>query len=252
MLISVQRLSNTLSHWRSALFALALLPAMSYANYAAPLAQHNEAIQTTALYHVELLVFENTRQVDPDWHTMLDADGKAPVSQHRLLPQPAEVDDTIVPFQLLPSNQLRMKNEEQKLARQKNYHLLLHIAWRQPLPYKKSVETIHIVGGNAYNDEGKVLGNADLFGGTADLTPYIWQIEGSVQVFKGHYVELNTEFNLNDLPNVSQTPSNSVYQLDTYHLKQHRRLSNGELNYLDHPKFGILVLITPIKSHTTT
>ena len=36
-----------------------------------------------------------------------------------------------------------------------------------------------------------------------------------------------------------------------YHLSAERRISSGELHYFDHPAFGVLIKITPVKPSTT-
>src|SRR5262249_44146633 len=51
----------------------------------------------------------------------------------------------------LPKNDLVLTSEQRLLARNKNYHVLLHLAWRQRIPHPNQAQAIHIYGGNIYN-----------------------------------------------------------------------------------------------------
>ncbi len=100
-----------------------------------------------------------------------------------------------------------------------------------------------------------------------------WQIDGYVQIHLNHYLFINSEFNFREpttkqvnpdeffAPLASTQPSNvnhskvtseadqsldntiDVNYLQNYYFKQNRRVYSGDIHYLDHPKFGILIQI---------
>jgi hypothetical protein len=41
------------------------------------------------------------------------------------------------------------------------------------------------------------------------------------------------------------TADNPTPTLQRFRMKQHRRMRSGEIHYLDHPMFGVVVLATP-------
>lgn len=102
-----------------------------------------------------------------------------------------------------------------------------------------------------------------------------WTIDGFITVHLDHYLYLNAEFNYRQLEqqiikltdfehylqqddeeseqntvlaqgsdeSAQQTDIISLDYLKTYDFKQNRRLYSGDIHYLDHPKFGMLVQI---------
>lgn len=105
------------------------------------------------------------------------------------------------------------------------------------------------------------------------LPEHAWQIDGTVQIHLNHYLFINAEFNyrqvestlldveqmmqqvdpISQLINQQQEPSSELDQdnesqlevnyLQNYYFKQNRRVYSGDIHYLDHPKFGILIQI---------
>ena len=99
-----------------------------------------------------------------------------------------------------------------------------------------------------------------------------WQLDGYVQIHLNHYLFINSEFNYREpssklvdadefVLNAKFEPTNSekseqsseadqnlsqqveVNYLQNYYFKQNRRVYSGDIHYLDHPKFGILIQI---------
>ena len=69
-----------------------------------------------------------------------------------------------------------------------------------------------------------------------------YEVEGTVSVARGRYINLNVELLAPEPP-----PPGEAWQLerDGYALfAQTRRVRNGELHYLDHPRFGAVVRVS--------
>ena len=115
--------------------------------------------------------------------------------------------------------------------------------------------------------------NALTYPNQSNLPDSAWQLDGFVQIHLNHYLFINSEFNfrqpqsktldaqqilqqtglLNErkteqLETTSATDQNNkseveVNYLQNYYFKQNRRVYSGDIHYLDHPKFGILIQI---------
>ncbi len=105
-----------------------------------------------------------------------------------------------------------------------------------------------------------------------NLPKQAWQLDGYIQIHLNHYLFINSEFNyrqpasklvnaddfllngkfkLADNVQLEQsseadqslTEQVEVNYLQNYYFKQNRRVYSGDIHYLDHPKFGILIQI---------
>lgn len=120
--------------------------------------------------------------------------------------------------------------------------------------------------------------NELIYPGKTNLPKQTWQLDGFVQIHLNHYLFINAEFNYreprtelldpskflseqalqNNLapqaqnpqpiglsPELDQSPNEliEVNYLQNYYFKQNRRVYSGDIHYLDHPKFGILIQI---------
>ena len=70
------------------------------------------------------------------------------------------------------------------------------------------------------------------------------KIEGTVRVAVERYLHLYLDLKLVDTTLAFETDL-SEYDLPEFRMKQRRRMRSKELHYFDHPKFGVIALITP-------
>jgi len=114
----------------------------------------------------------------------------------------------------VPDSELQL-NAHAEALRRKGLTPLLHVAWEQP------------VGG---------LDNPD----------WLWldagQISGLVRISLGRYLHIDTDLAMQS----SAAPSGVIHSVD------HRRMRSGKLHYLDHPGFGLLVIIEPVDKTSET
>ncbi len=157
-------------------------------------------------YQIEMIVFSH------------------PTNQNLKSEQWPLVDKLKLPFsstelhrdKILPSSQWRLKQVHQQL--QKNhYPILMHLAWQQSTTEAQKEEIIHLQGG-ATVSSGK-------------------QMDGTLAISLQHY--FNLHFNLQFLmPSPSDTPFYA-------NLNQELRMRSNELNYIDHPFYGVIIEIFP-------
>ncbi len=160
--------------------------------------------------------------------------------------------------ELLPTTQWKLTSEEQHLRRHPDYHILLHEAWLQTIPSNAKKPTrIHLFGGKGYQHNGKVIAIDD-----TEIAPHYdqastWQVNGVMSLYLNRYI--NTQFNLafamptSQFEALNHNPQSAKpsHQAFTYlMLNQKRRTKSNELNYIDHPVYGILMKVIPIKKTT--
>ena len=127
-----------------------------------------------------------------------------------------------IPVWLAPGT-LHLQAEAQTLKRSAGYHLLRHLAWRQSVVDRKHAQDIELPA--ASND-----------------TPV--RVEGTVRVAVERYLHLYLDLKLVDTT-LTLNADFSDYDLPEFRMTQHRRMRSKELHYFDHPKFGVIALITP-------
>ncbi len=175
-----------------------------------------------------------------------------------LLDQPLEETPAPLPlpFQRLEDSAKQLRPALQHLRRIDRYKPLFHEAWQQPLESRRRSPDILITGGEEYGSH--------------------FELEGTVKISVERYLHIDTDLWLHRfLPNFGQQSTFQVPELpsragsdltsaDSYSpfsfivnepysvsrtvtLRQSRRMRSGEIHYLDHPLFGVIVLVTPLE-----
>lgn len=112
-------------------------------------------------------------------------------------------------FEMLPSSSLTLSDEAARLRRQ-GYAILWQGGWYQHIGTGRNPK-IRLSSGDG-------------------------RVDGVVQLDRSRYLHLRPDLLL------SRTAAGTPY-----HLQQSRRMRSGKLHYLDHPRFGILAIINPIR-----
>lgn len=157
---------------------------------------------------------------------------------------------------LLAPAATQLDNKAAALQRSSNYRVLFHKAWQQQLWQKRRAPAIVIRGGNTHAGHS--------------------QLEGSIKLSVSRYLHLSTNLWMSEfgepeagtgilLPEPSSQDSGEpldlaspgtpapmagagpVYAARVAQLQQERRMRSGELHYLDHPLFGVLLQVRTIK-----
>lgn len=110
-------------------------------------------------------------------------------------------------FQTLGTDELRLQDVWQRLEEASEYRPVFHRAWLQPGHEKAEARPARIS-----SDRGGV--------------------DGTVRLYRARYLHLEADLLL-------------TADGGRFRLKESRRMRSRELHYLDHPRFGLLVMVTP-------
>jgi hypothetical protein len=114
-------------------------------------------------------------------------------------------------FPPLPASRLKLTAIEEQLRRSRNYRPIAHIGWTQPGYARNAAPFIPV---------------DSLVSGASGLS-------GRIALSRGRYLHLTLDLTL-----MGQDGQR-------YTLRQSRRMRSTERHYIDHPKFGVIALITP-------
>lgn len=125
--------------------------------------------------------------------------------------------------QILPESSWRLRNAHLKLENN-HYPVLLHIAWLETANELRKKKIIHLVGGTTYQEER--------------------QMDGTLAISLDRY--FNLHFNLRFLMPWNSVKDNNQNPYFSFKIDESLRMRSNELNYIDHPLYGILIQITPM------
>lgn len=187
-------------------------------------------------------------------------------------------------FEYLDEQSLGLRKTRDALTRRNHYRVLFHETWLQPMTSPEKAPALILHGGKRYGDFYELQGYISLSASRfLHVQTDLWLSEFSVnhgQDF-GSLPQLpmepylvsqgpsegssNSQFQSDDSNMVNLTSQGNdstwavtesrwqqvdsdqspylVNQIST--LRQKRRMRSGELHYLDHPKLGVLIKITP-------
>ena len=186
-------------------------------------------------YDVEVIIFShNSQQYRNSELWPVDYELPQTETSQVLLP-PSGDSSKPVAFSRLADSALQLTSEAARIKSASDMELLLHMGWRQPgLPEEKAVAV------------------------KIDEDPE-QRLSGTLKLVLSRYLHINTDLvyreplsdsenaELNSMPaDVSTFSFEPRYQ--AYHMKQSRRMRSRELHYLDHPLFGMAILVTPYEN----
>lgn len=190
-----------------------------------------------------------------------------------------------VAFEMLPEEELQLSDTLKKLSRSPQFDTLLHVAWRQPTFDKEHSQTVLLYEGMTEPVPENTEENVSTTARTRALSdnklhvndhtdegPLNPQVIGTVQLSVARYLHLAADLiyrvpvserlaiPLPDLelwydrpyPTLSQHQG-PAYQLEKWNvihgfrLEESRRMRSKKVHYLDHPFFGVVVLVTPVE-----
>lgn len=169
---------------------------------------------------VELIVFEN---LDPSaiQAEIWPANPGAPALDNAI--ELAAAGASEKSWRLLLPTELSMGGVMQRLRNSARYRPLLHVGWVQPMDGSDRSPAVHVFSG--------MTGSGD----TPVSSP---QINGVAAVRRNRF--MHGDVDLLFKKNAAAAPI-------TARLDASRRLRNNEVHYLDHPLFGAIIKVTPIK-----
>jgi len=247
------------------------------------LAGNAYAAEDEPWYTVEVVVFENRAAGAGDTERWPDDPG-APDYAHAVTLVPAAGDKTTahgasavvsqpLPYETLDEDEMQLTTLVKRMASSQDYRPLLHIAWRQPatksedsppvristLPPATEDETATSAPVATSNDgpsEAATTETATVEGVQADASGAAANrpeatLEGTIDLSRNRYLHLDVDL-LYRPPATSQTAGLfSIFTADqpritAYRMHQHRRVRSKQLDSFDHPRFGLLTVVTPV------
>lgn len=187
--------------------------------FAAASAQQSSGLQS---YDVELVIFQHLgANATPEaWGLeSRGADGDLAIPDEDSSPfesQSAAPAAVTASFPALSASKYKLTAVEETLRRSRNYRPLAHFGWTQP--------------GYARSD-AKSFPIAAMIGDGTGLS-------GQIALTRGRYLHLTLDLVFEPAEENGQG----------FVLQQTRRMRSNERHYIDHPKFGVIAVITPTQS----
>ncbi len=161
----------------------------------------------TSAYDVELIVFRNLGAGgSAEQWSLASGVGDATADAESADPSAAETT-----FPKLPLERMKLNAIYDTLKRSRGYQPLAHIGWTQPATGRDTTRFVS-------------LGGLGLDAG----------VSGRAALARGRYLHLTLDLTYQPTGDDSR-----------YVLKQTRRMRSTEIHYIDHPRFGVVALITP-------
>ncbi|MGB5729800.1 MAG: CsiV family protein [Thiogranum sp.] len=192
-----------------------------------------EVDESTRQFDIELLIFRNLVGSDAgevwpvdfsDWF-----EEPADSAQPDTLTHPDTLTQAAVTW--LPKSQFRLTSQRNALARSAPYRPLVHLAWRQVVPDgRQRAKPVALPG--AGNNPNKAY------------------VDGLVRVAVERYLHLDLHLPASAAA-ATLPEAESEYGVPEIRLRQQRRMRSKELHYFDHPRFGVIALITPYEPTTS-
>jgi len=176
---------------------------------------HRAVVAAPPTYDVEIIIFRNN--VMSDAGEQWTAAGAAGLQPTRVFSQ----DE----FTELSPSLYRLDDIRGGLRNSSGYTVLLHRAWRQV-----GYDAAHAI---AYPIHALAANGRD-------------SIEGSVTLIRERYLHLDVDLTL--LTASSASPAlyaDGPGSRPAFHLREKRRMRSRELHYFDHPRFGMIAMVTP-------
>lgn len=184
-------------------------------------AVHADTTQPTSdWYQINIIVFEH---ITPD---ALTSELWLPITN------PPNVENLYTP-DLLPQDDGQLKAEKHRLERSRYYKILYDGSWKQQIPITNKAEPLRIT------DWVNING--------------VNQLDGTITISRQKYFSLTANLiltepiaYLNQFAIGNYDPGIANNNLISFEMQQTRRMKSKELNYFDHPLFGMLIKIMPI------
>ena len=138
---------------------------------------------------------------------------------------------------VLGTQNYKMSETIIKLMESENYNPLFHIAWRQNVYGANDAQAIHIT-----TDKFEpVIRNGE----TTELQQKNTSatVDGTITVSLKKYLHLNADLAYINIDGNSFFSDEEIPVV--FRMTESRRMRSKEVHYFDHPKFGMLALITP-------
>ena len=156
-------------------------------------------------------------------------------------------------WQAIPEEEYILKNVAERLKRSRNYHILKHVAWLQPVVEKDDSQPISIKAGRDFTSQFPEHAYRQVeFSDTQTNrqgNSQVLELDGTINVVITRYIHLYSDLVYRAPRRISTNAGDALNRsqaLVDYSVQSHRRMRSRELHYIDHPLVGILIEATPI------
>lgn len=172
-------------------------------------------------------------------------------------PGALEAED-LKPYVVLPRQDFRLAGVRRVLASSREYRPLLHVAWQQPGLEARNVRAVHLDNTRFERKAAEQLEVEPEPGEVREepeYTPPVKVFDGTVRLRKSRFLHLDVDFayfpdtlQQPDLEMPAQAAGHRRFPADYVRLTESRRIKPDDLNYFDHPLFGLVVQVSKIIS----
>lgn len=215
--------------------------------------------KTVTWYQIEVLVYEPVRQstAGETWPAISN-DG-IPASTIELAPVSIrnKSNKRVNAFQKLASATLNLSEIANKLRASRRYRVITLQGWQQPVKPRRKAKPVHLTSKqvttiNYETRQSEIQNNKIILNSLSQPEDKIpARIDGTVTVSLSRYLHMalklryyNTDVYLGEqiaLQNMDEA------MINTFMMKQSRRMRSKEIHAFDHPYFGVIATITPIQ-----
>ncbi len=203
-------------------------------------------VNAQTLYQIELIAFARNGA---------DAENEENWDRKYNLRYPARMislqaaDGSDAPFQALGADAMQLNRETDAIAGRRNWRVLLHTAWRQTVDNPQQATAVVIHGGKSVGEHHELEGTF-----TLSIDHFL---RADANLWLSRFSNTNLAASPTTLPNPpgamtltgTDNSANPVYTTtQVVVLQEQRRLRSGTVHYFDHPRLGLIVLVTPVKT----
>ena len=170
----------------------------------------------------------------------------------------APEDEDLKPYVSLHGQDYRLAGVRRAMASSREYRPLLHVAWQQPGLDARNVRAVRLDNTRFERKAAEQVEVEPELGQVRDepeYTPPIKIFDGTVRLRKSRFLHLDVDFvyfpdtlQQPDLEMPAQSAGHRRFPADYVRLTESRRIKPDDLNYFDHPLFGLIVEVSKIKS----
>jgi len=230
------------------------------------LANTNAAVYQEEIryYDIEILLFENIKPNPTNtetWPSSLEFE----VPEDSLFigsPYPGQIPAEYNPrftFKPIKTSTYQLQEEDKRLTEHDNYRVLYHRSWRQPGMDKEKAISVKIqrdiprLSLPVSATEDDTTTSPEIFEYNRIINerlPKTNNLQGLIKITLSRYLHIQTDIQYTQYiaEDDSENSGASFAKIkpQVYQLKQTRKMRSKELHYLDNPKLGLLVYITPV------
>lgn len=174
--------------------------------------------------------------------------------------------DSFSAYEFLPKKQYKLMDAKNRIKGKGVYRIIIHRAWQQPIFGRNTAVPVRLHAGKKYNlDDEKNQNFEDVYAKNPIDNALLYELDGTFTISKSRHIHVATDFifskpmrvltpasgqvaptvQLTNVRNRHRWQTESNARLQPFRLDQAVRLKKGAVQYIDHPMYGIMILVTP-------